>query len=306
MLLGAIGAGGPGVRVTGANVVQIAVPFIWLGMVLAISFLETPLKFRAPGITVPLGLGIGRLVFRALAVVELALAGVLTAALALGDRTTAVIVLASLLWAVLVVQVAVLLPRLDRRARLILAGGTPLALAAAPGLCRARRDQGRAAARPRGRARHGDRVVNPAPADIADREDIYRSGGRVLPAGIRRRAPRPDLPRRRPGGPRPSHLPVMGDFWADGAAACRSVSPQRAAASCRRWPPRIELTDAHFTRWLALWTAIVEERHSGAAAELAKDPGRPDRRLDPPPPVRPVAGELRHHPDLRHPDQRLP
>jgi hypothetical protein len=111
--------------VTGANVVQIAVPFIWLGMVLAISFLETPLKFRAPGVTVPLGLGIGRLVFRALAVVELSLAGVLTAALVLGGRTTAVIILASLLWAVLVVQVAVLLPRLDRRARFILSGGNP-------------------------------------------------------------------------------------------------------------------------------------------------------------------------------------
>jgi hypothetical protein len=123
VLLEVVGAGGPDVRVTGANVVQIAVPFIWLGMVLAISFLETPLKFRAPGVTVPLGLGIGRLVFRALAVVELSLAGVLTAALVLGGRTTAVIILASLLWAVLVVQVAVLLPRLDRRARLILSGG---------------------------------------------------------------------------------------------------------------------------------------------------------------------------------------
>ena len=63
--------------------------------------------------------------FRALAVVELVLAGVLTGALVLGDRTTAVIVLASVVWAVLVVQVAVLLPRLDQRARLILAGGSP-------------------------------------------------------------------------------------------------------------------------------------------------------------------------------------
>lgn len=50
--------------------VQIAVVFVWLGMVLAISFLEAPLKFRAPGITVPLGVGIGRLVFRALNSVE--------------------------------------------------------------------------------------------------------------------------------------------------------------------------------------------------------------------------------------------
>ncbi|MBL8181801.1 MAG: hypothetical protein JNL64_09300 [Blastocatellia bacterium] len=43
--------------------VKVAVPFVWFGMVMAISFMEAPLKFRAPGITIPLGLGIGRLVF---------------------------------------------------------------------------------------------------------------------------------------------------------------------------------------------------------------------------------------------------
>jgi len=36
---------------------------VWLGMILGISFLETPLKFKAPNITLTLGLGIGRLVF---------------------------------------------------------------------------------------------------------------------------------------------------------------------------------------------------------------------------------------------------
>jgi hypothetical protein len=45
-------------------ILQIATPLVWLGMVLGISVLETPLKFRAPGITRALGLGIGRLVFR--------------------------------------------------------------------------------------------------------------------------------------------------------------------------------------------------------------------------------------------------
>ena len=63
--------------------------FVWLGMVLAISFLETPLKFRAPGITLPLGLGItlplglgiGRLVFRALNTVAVVLAAALITAL---------------------------------------------------------------------------------------------------------------------------------------------------------------------------------------------------------------------------------
>ncbi|HEY7487283.1 MAG TPA: hypothetical protein VH912_22700 [Streptosporangiaceae bacterium] len=33
-----------------------AVIFTWFGMLTAISFLEAPLKFRAPGITLPLGL----------------------------------------------------------------------------------------------------------------------------------------------------------------------------------------------------------------------------------------------------------
>jgi hypothetical protein len=121
--------GGRVVRVSVAEVVRVAVPFTWLGMVLAISFLETPLKFRAPGITVPLGLGIGRLVFRALAVAELALAVALTAALVLELGTVGVgaapWMLTALLWAVLAVQAAVLRPRLDQRARMVVAGQCP-------------------------------------------------------------------------------------------------------------------------------------------------------------------------------------
>ncbi|MBK8442160.1 MAG: hypothetical protein IPL35_01560 [Sphingobacteriales bacterium] len=48
--------------------------FLWIGFVCAISFMEAWLKFRAPGITVQLGLGIGRLVFSALNKVEWVLA----------------------------------------------------------------------------------------------------------------------------------------------------------------------------------------------------------------------------------------
>jgi hypothetical protein len=114
------------VRVSVAGVLLVAVPFTWLGMVLAISFVETPLRFRAPGITVPLGLGIGRLVFRALAVAELALAVALTVAVVLANGTgvvgAAMWRLIALLWAVLAVQVGVLRPRLDQRARLIVTG----------------------------------------------------------------------------------------------------------------------------------------------------------------------------------------
>ena len=61
--------------------VLVAVDFVWLGMVLAISFLEAPLKFGAPGVTVPIGLGIGRVVFRARNAVEAVLAAVVVVCL---------------------------------------------------------------------------------------------------------------------------------------------------------------------------------------------------------------------------------
>ena len=44
--------------------------FLWIGFVCAISFMEAWLKFRAPGVTLPIGLSIGRLVFSVLNKIE--------------------------------------------------------------------------------------------------------------------------------------------------------------------------------------------------------------------------------------------
>ena len=41
----------------GPSAVAVACVFVWLGMVLAISFMEAPLKFRAPGVTLAVGPG---------------------------------------------------------------------------------------------------------------------------------------------------------------------------------------------------------------------------------------------------------
>jgi len=46
--------------------IMVIVAFLWIGFVAAISFMEAWIKFQAPGITVPLGLGIGKIVFAAL------------------------------------------------------------------------------------------------------------------------------------------------------------------------------------------------------------------------------------------------
>ena len=99
----------------------VAAVFVWLGMVLAISFLEAPLKFRAPGITIPLGLGIGRLVFRALNMCEVVLAAVALVGVVLGHAPTGALV--ALLVAVLALgaQVLGVRPALTRRSDAVLA-----------------------------------------------------------------------------------------------------------------------------------------------------------------------------------------
>ncbi|WP_067478925.1 hypothetical protein [Nocardia amamiensis] len=97
-------------------------PMLWLGMVLAISFLEAPLKFRAPGVTLPLGLGIGRLVFRALNAVEAALATLLVLAALIVAPGPAIWSWLGVAVALLAIQILVVRSPLTRRADRVLAG----------------------------------------------------------------------------------------------------------------------------------------------------------------------------------------
>jgi hypothetical protein len=109
---------------TAVGATATAAVFTWLGMVVAISFLEAPLKFRAPGVTVRIGLGIGRLVFRGLNAAEAILAAVLlvSAAAAAQLPPARVIAAGATAIAVLLIQLAVVRPRLSRRSDRVLAG----------------------------------------------------------------------------------------------------------------------------------------------------------------------------------------
>ncbi|MFZ2511553.1 MAG: hypothetical protein WAW85_10760 [Gordonia sp. (in: high G+C Gram-positive bacteria)] len=102
--------------------VGVALVFVWLGMVFAISFLEAPLKFQAPGITIPLGLGIGRLVFRALNAVEAILAVALIGLIvADGGWPTGALASLGVAVAALAVQLIGVRPALTRRSDAVLA-----------------------------------------------------------------------------------------------------------------------------------------------------------------------------------------
>lgn len=102
--------------------IAVAAVFLWLGMVLAISFLEAPLKFRAPGVTLALGLGIGRLVFRALNVCEVVLAVVVAVGLYGSEASTARWTAFGVAAAALAIQLIAVRPALTRRSDAVLAG----------------------------------------------------------------------------------------------------------------------------------------------------------------------------------------
>lgn len=102
----------------------LAAIFIWIGFVGAISFMEAWLKFRAPGITLPLGLGIGRLVFNALNKVEWVLAFIVILNLIIAH--TEIFTLKNITYFIpvfiLLLQSFWLLPKLDARAELYITG----------------------------------------------------------------------------------------------------------------------------------------------------------------------------------------
>jgi hemoglobin len=110
--------------------------------------------------------------------------------------------------------------------------------------------------------------VNPAPADVADREDISQ-----LVAEFYRCVVTGEL---------------LGPVFVDVARVDLAVDP---LVRCDFWQTvllhaglyrrnalrphvdltaRIEVSPAYFTRWLSLWTAVVDERHTGETAELAE------------------------------------
>ncbi len=99
-----------------------AAVFVWIGMVLAISFIEAPLKFRAPDVTLRIGLGIGRLVFRALNIAEVVLAVAVIVGLIIGSPTSAIVATAAVAIAALAIQIVGVRPALTRRSDRVLAG----------------------------------------------------------------------------------------------------------------------------------------------------------------------------------------
>ena len=102
---------------------------VWMGIVIGVSFLATPVKFTADSLTRPVALDVGRATFHALAYLEWVLAALLAVLIwrttrqqSLGRRA---LTAAAVVAIAVVVQSTWLQPELDERVTSIIAGIEP-------------------------------------------------------------------------------------------------------------------------------------------------------------------------------------
>lgn len=100
--------------------------YTWFGLVLGVSFLATPIKFRAASLTLPVALDVGRTTFHAFGRVEWFLTAVLIVVVvrSRGDLQPVDWFLVALVVAVVAAQALWLIPRLDVRVATIIDGVT--------------------------------------------------------------------------------------------------------------------------------------------------------------------------------------
>lgn len=107
---------------TRLEIAFVVVAGVWTGLIQGVSFFATPAKFLASSITLPIALDVGRATFRVSLLIELGFAFALVAAgifaFGWGGKT---LVAAAILVA-LAVQRTALLPSLDARTTLVIAG----------------------------------------------------------------------------------------------------------------------------------------------------------------------------------------
>ncbi|MEX2454139.1 MAG: hypothetical protein WD470_05520 [Rhodospirillaceae bacterium] len=102
----------------------LAIALLWAGMLIGVSFIATPVKFVAPGLTLQVALEVGRVTFHLFSRIEWGLALLLLLASFPGASRLRVL-LAIMLVALVAAQAIWLLPALDQRVAAIVAGNAP-------------------------------------------------------------------------------------------------------------------------------------------------------------------------------------
>lgn len=107
------------------SIPALVLALLWIGVLLGVSFLATPIKFAAPSLELPVALDVGRHTFALFNRIELGLAVALLAAVIAGVRRRNAIVALVLILVLLALESVWLLPALDARAEMIMQGQVP-------------------------------------------------------------------------------------------------------------------------------------------------------------------------------------
>lgn len=104
---------------------QLMVAALWFGMLVGVSFLATPAKFLAPSLSLPVALDVGRHTFLVFNKTEWLLTIVLVGLVLSGTRSQLSVSGAAIVAALVIAQTFWLLPLLDSRVGMIIAGQQP-------------------------------------------------------------------------------------------------------------------------------------------------------------------------------------
>ncbi|WP_461636628.1 hypothetical protein [Labilibaculum euxinus] len=99
--------------------------FVWVGFLLAISFMEAWVKFRAVSLDLPTGLDVGVHVFGALNMIERIFSAMLLVYVFINYTDKVVVLTGLTIFTFVVAQSGYLLPELNQHAQLIIMGMVP-------------------------------------------------------------------------------------------------------------------------------------------------------------------------------------
>lgn len=107
-----------------ARALATRLPGVWLGMLIGVSFIATPVKFQAAGLSLPVALEVGQVTFALFSLIEWGVAWILVLAMLVAWPLHWRHGASLLLCLLVVLQGLWLLPQLDLRVAVIVAGGS--------------------------------------------------------------------------------------------------------------------------------------------------------------------------------------
>lgn len=108
-----------------SSLARLVLPVFWIGLLVGVSFLATPVKFQAPSLDLPVALDVGRVTFALFNRVEWAMALILAFAALVSGFPRGWSLLLGLVIILLALETFWLLPELNERVGTIMAGEIP-------------------------------------------------------------------------------------------------------------------------------------------------------------------------------------